>query len=487
VLIADCEVERADGERVRADVALDAGRIAAITEGRAGGLGIEHAARERIDARGGALLPALHDHHLHLYALAAARASIACGPPSVTTRDELASALREAQRALPPGAELRGVAYHESVAGALDRAALDALAPNVRVRLQHRSGALWMLSSAALADAGLADGPPRDGWPAGAELDRDGRSTGRFFRLDGWLAARRGRAAARPSLADASRALAGFGVASATDATPDNDRASARALRAAFASGELLQRIRLMGGADLDVATDEVVAAAERDGIALGERKIVLDERAPLDPDALAREIGLAHAAGRCVAIHCVTRVELALALSALAQAGASAGDRIEHASVAPPELVEDIARLRIAVVTQPGFVFERGDAYLRDVEPRDLPWLYRCAGLDAAGVALAGATDAPYGEPDPWAAMRAAVDRRTRAGHSLGEREALSPERALALFTTRPDAPGGAPRRIQVGARADLVLLDRPWSRARDALSPSHVAATFQNGRRIA
>jgi predicted amidohydrolase YtcJ len=81
---------------------------------------------------------------------------------------------------------------------------------------------------------------------------------------------------------------------------------------------------------------------------------------------------------------------------------------------------------------------------------------------------------------------MQAAVDRRTAAGALLGAGEALSPERALALFTTPPDAPGAAPRRIMPGARADLCLLDRPWSRARGALASDAVAATIAAGRPI-
>jgi predicted amidohydrolase YtcJ len=63
-------------------------------------------------AAGGALIPGLHDHHLHLLAMAAALHSIQCGPPSVRDRDGLAKALREAARAAPRGAWLRGVGYH---------------------------------------------------------------------------------------------------------------------------------------------------------------------------------------------------------------------------------------------------------------------------------------------------------------------------------------------------------------------------------------
>jgi len=199
--------------------------------------------------------------------------------------------------------------------------------------------------------------------------------------------------------------------------------------------------------------------------------------------DALEATIEQAHAAGRDVAVHCVTRAELVLALGAFASVGSQPGDRIEHASIAPPELATKIAALGLTVVTQPNFIRERGDAYAREVEAVDRPWLYRCQGLLEAGVAVGGGTDAPFGDPDPWLAMQAALDRRTPSGIRLGEAEALSPERALALFTTASDSPGGAPRRVAVGEPADLCLLDRPWARARDALSSEQVRLTCVAG----
>jgi predicted amidohydrolase YtcJ len=82
---------------------------------------------------------------------------------------------------------------------------------------------------------------------------------------------------------------------------------------------------------------------------------------------------------------------------------------------------------------------------------------------LLAAGVSVGGGTDAPYGRPDPWAAMAAAVDRAP-----LGPGEAVSPEQALALFLAPLHDPGGHPRRVAVGAPADLCVLDRPWPEAR-------------------
>ena len=76
-----------------------------------------------IDAKARALLPGLHDHHIHLLALAAALGSVRCGPPEVQDREALGAALRAAV----PGEDgwIRGTGYHDSVAGPLGCALLD--------------------------------------------------------------------------------------------------------------------------------------------------------------------------------------------------------------------------------------------------------------------------------------------------------------------------------------------------------------------------
>ena len=441
MLIRNAEVA---GEIV--DVRIADERIAEVARGLPG--------EASLDAKGAALLPGLHDHHLHLLALAAALDSVPCGPPEVRTPADLRRALASAT---PQAGWIRGVGYHESVAGELDRRVLDVLAPGARVRVQHRSGALWCLSSAGVEALGLDAGADHDG----LERDSGGRATGRLFGLDGWL---RERLPARgtPDLCRVGALLAARGVTGATDATPTNGRAELER----FAT--LPQNVLAMG---------PLASGAE------GPHKIVLRERALPTPEALEDEVLSAHRAGRPVAIHCVTRAELVVAAAALHAAGSHAGDRIEHASVAPPELVALLAELPVTVVSQPNFLRERGDDYRRDVEPRDRPWLYRCRGFLEAGVALGGGTDAPFGAADPWLAMQAAVDRRSEAGIALAEAEALTPERAFALFASAPDAPGGPPRRVAPGARADLCLLDRPWKRARDRLDSADVAATVCGG----
>jgi predicted amidohydrolase YtcJ len=272
-----------------------------------------------------------------------------------------------------------------------------------------------------------------------------------------------------------SRRLAAFGVTGLTDATATNGSGELEALVAAALRGELRQRIVVMGSAQLPEVTHPYVTR--------GAVKVLLDERDLPGFEELQETIADAHRSERPAAIHCVTRAELVLATAAFAAAGSRPGDRIEHAAVAPPDALPPLAELSLTVVTQPNFVRERGDAYLADVDARDLPWLYRGRGFLEASVSLGGGTDAPFGEPDPWAAMRAAVDRNTDGGSALGPEEALTPERALALFTSPAAVPGDPPRPIEVGAAADLCLLDRPWSQARSELSNAHVAAAIRDG----
>jgi len=438
------------------------GRIAEI------GPGLDPLSRESVlDAAEGALLPGLHDHHIHLFALAAAQSSLRCGPPAVRNRSELEIALREAR-----GGDgwTRGIGYHESVSGPLDRVALDRAVPDRAVRIQHRSGALWMLNSRAIDRVGLDAGADCEG----VERDRRGRATGRLFRLDDWLRERLG-GSELPSLFEVGRRLASYGVTGLTDATPGNASPELKAFVAALERGELPQRLVLMGRADLP----EVDHAR----LTRGALKLLLDESALPELVEFQGEIEKAHADRRPVAVHCVTRTQLIFALVAFAAAGALEGDRIEHASVVSPEGLALLERLPLTVVTQPGFVYERGDAYLREVDELDLPWLYRCRGLLEAAVPLGGGTDAPFGEPDPWLAMWTAVERRTCSGATLGAEEALTPERALALFTSPADAPGAAPRRLAPGAIADLCLLDRPWAVAREELRNELVVAAIRGG----
>lgn len=465
MLIRGATIEFADAHR--ADVRLRDDRITAIAPR------LQPDADERvIEARGAALFPGLHDHHIHLYATAAALRSIACGPPQVRDAAQLAFAIASA----PVAADgwLRGTGYHESVAGLLDRTQLDAMAPDRPLRVQHRSGRLWMFNSAGLRRLGVDDARAKDD-----PLERrDGRPTGRLYDADSWLRERIGRDSRRPELRAVSRELARRGVTGVTDTSHSNDVDTFED----FANrDDFLQHLVVMGDASLDALASRPTWSSR---VRPGAHKFHLHDHDLPDFDGLCEAIRRSHAAGRAAAFHCVTRGELVYALAALEQAGSIGHDRVEHAGVAPAEALEAMSRLAVRVVTQPHFISERGDDYRRDVAPEDRPHLYRLRSLIDAGIALAAGSDAPYGGLDPWRSMAASTRRRTSEGHVIGDAERLAPEQALRLHLAPLEDPGAAPRRIQVGARADLCLLDRPWSDARTALDQVQVGATWIGGR---
>jgi predicted amidohydrolase YtcJ len=419
-----------------------------------------------VDADGAALLPGLHDHHLHLMALAAARASVLVGPPEVLDEAAFALLLRRACRKSTDG-WVRAVGYHESVAGNLDAATLDRLVPEgarVAVRVQHRSGQLWILNNRAIVATDL--GNLSD---VGVERDAHGWPTGRVYGLDRQLAQRI--PTSTPDLLGAVTEIASYGVTGITDLTPTEDRAELDMLLAHVGRGGFPLDVTVTGG--LGLPTNDLT------GLGIGPVKFLPDHRVP-DPDVLAEGFRRAHDASRNVAVHCVSRVGLVVALWAWREVGARPGDRIEHGGVIPEELFDEIAALGLTVVTQPNFVSERGDAYLADVEPDDVDSLWRCGSLQTRGIAVAAGTDAPFGHPDPWRAMAAAVNRTTASGAVLGGSERISPNAALSLFLGSASSPA-IPRHIVDGAMTDLCLLDRSLDRALADLSSKAVRQTFR------
>jgi predicted amidohydrolase YtcJ len=409
---------------------------------------------DTLDAGGGTVIPGLHDHHLHLHALAATRSSL-----NLDANQPFAAQLRGAP-ARPDG-WLRAIGYHESMAGPLDATILDTIVAERPVRVQHRSGTLWILNGAALRALDAAGAPH-----AGIERDAEGHPTGRLWRADEWL--RTVLPPDSPDLTAVGRELARLGVTGVTDADPQRPADALDRLRA------VPQRVHVMGPVGLALLDD--------DSLSLGPVKVLLDDTGLPGLDELAATVRAAHDADRPIAAHCVTRTQLLLTLAALADAGARPGDRIEHAAVVPDDVVAELRRLGVVVVTQPNFVAERGDEYITDVEPDDLAHLYRCGSLLAAGIPVAAGTDAPFGRPDPWAAARAAVRRRTASGVLLGSGEAVTPGQALDLFLGRAGAPASR-RQVAPGERADLCVLRAPLDVVLEELDAELVAATIIGG----
>jgi predicted amidohydrolase YtcJ len=403
---------------------------------------------ERIDCRGATILPGLVDPHLHLFGLAARDAHLDCA--GFRDLNALLDAVGARAAALDPGVWVRGEGLDETLLGRLPRAAeLERVAPRNPVRLRHRSRHASVLSESGLARLPVEMRGTMTGLIAGRE-DVVGATVGPLVRGE-----------LERGLVRASRELAALGITTVADATPRRWPGLAP-LRRVMDAGSFAQRVFAM-------RPWTAPAWRARGRLYPGPVKIMVEESPTgLVPRAaeLARRIRFAAARGAQVAVHCVGAPTLVAVLEAFAALPRhhrhARRHRLEHLADCPPPLVARIAALELMVVTNPAFVYWRGDVYRTETEGTARAWLYRARSLVAAGISVAGASDAPVVAPSPWVGIAAARMRRTRDGHVLGARERVDAARALAFFTTsaaralRADQLGV----LVPGAPADLIVV---------------------------
>lgn len=432
-----------------------------------------------IDCQGGTLVPGFNDAHCHVLATASSLMAVDCSPSAVSSIDELADLLRRRAADTPAGAWIRATGYNEFYFREKrhpTRRDLDAAVPERPVRLTHRSGHAVVLNSRALALAGITSDTPD---PTYGVIDRDpdsGEPTGLLLEMDEYLDG----VVPPPSREDIyegvrrfNRQCLALGLTSLQDATPGNSPERWRLFKELKEQGILTPDLTLMAGAShLESFLEEGFAFGHRGkGMRLGAAKIMLTmttgSLSP-SPEELQSIVGYAHRNGFQVAIHAVEMEAVETAIEAIRlQAGdlTARRHRIEHCSECPPRLVESLARCGITVVTQPGFIYHSGERYLSEVEEERRAWLYPIGSLKAAGVPVAAGSDAPVAPIDPITGVYAAVTRRAASGDPVLPNESVSADDALRMHTlgsayaSFQEHERGS---VEVGKRADLVLLDR-------------------------
>lgn len=497
LILHNASVITMDPQRPRAQgVAVRDGRIAAVgSEGEVAPL--RTAETRLLDCGGGALLPAFIDAHAHLLAYAASLLSVDCTPAAVASIGDIQRAIREQAEATPQGRWLRAFGYDETALAEKrhpNRHDLDAAAPHHPVRLIHGSGHACVLNSLALRLAGIGLATEE---PPGGYMEREpesGEPSGLLLEMED-LVERAIPPLSSGELAEgvqmASERFLAEGIAALHDASHTNGRSE----------WDLFARLRREGTLPLAVTLLEGFAhlgeLPEADEAALrrGPVKIMLSELGEeVHPDEgeLAAMVAEAHEAGRQVAIHAVEERAVAAAAEAIRRAlerrpRRDHRHRIEHAGLLPPSAARQLAELGVVVVTQPSFLYHRGDLYLARVPPEKQSRLYPLRSLSRAGVALAAGSDCPVAPPGALRGVAAAVARRTAGGAPLGEAEAISVEEALRMHTisaARAAFDEGKCGSIRSGLRADLVLLSAdPTTLPAEELSQVEVRWTMVDG----
>jgi predicted amidohydrolase YtcJ len=423
----------------------------------------------RLDGR--TVAPGLIDSHLHFLECASAAAGVTLS--NAQTIAELLRGLRQAAARTAPGNWIRAFGCDEALIRERrgpTRQELDEVVPRHPLRLRHQTLHASWLNSRAIGLLGLEK--PDFTPPPGARMYRDNanRLTG-LVSMEEWLTAR------MPPMTNAdleararnfSRELAAAGVTSFTDVTVRNSPRHIELFGEMVSWGAIAQHCSLMLGEDHIESWVEVRRKGAEAGVPVLAVKF-RGGREPGDAEFNAR-VETALMAGAGCAFHATEIEEVEAALYALESARARLGRnvtaqitcRIEHGGVIAPEQIPRIAALNVWVVTNPGFIFYRGEKYL--AEPGLVPYTYRGQSLAQAGVRLAAGTDAPVTPARPLAAISAAALRLDRHGHELAPGEKMELAQAYDLFCGAGAALAGRNAgMLRPGSAADLIVMARP------------------------
>ena len=470
---------------------VSAGRRADVEAGAAPG-------HEVIDARGRAVVPGLHDFHLHLVGLARARRSVPLA--DVTSYAELVERVGMAAREEHGWVFGRG--WREEHLDQSHLAALEAAVGERPAMLTSHDGHSVWASRAALRQAGV--GPASDD-PAGGRFERDphgapnGVARERAMSIVDAAAIQLAGASLADPLREQVAELAGLGLTGATDAgdyTARHGMGQYATLGDSFsnlASAGLGGRLRLTvdlpgdaieaaaalglhSGAPLDATRRVGWAKVYADG-ALGSRTAALFEPYScaggdrgimrVSSDDLDALLAAGRQAGITLAIHAIGDRAIATVLDAYERAAPRPHDappnRIEHVQLCRPQDRARFAALDVTASMQPLHCPSDRTAVEACWEGR-AEHAYAWRSLASAGARLAFGSDAPIEPPDPWLGMFAAVHRRyPDESDDWHPEEALSFAAALSAYTLGPALGLGRQDEghLQPGAVADLAVLD--------------------------
>ncbi len=418
---------------------------------------------------GRTVAPGFIDSHLHFLEAASAAAGVQLS----RARDiqELLLELRQAAARTAPGNWLKAFGCDESLLKehrGPTRQELDDVVPKQPLRLRHQTLHASWLNSRAISVLGLER--PDFTLPNGARLHRDSanRLSGLVTGMEEWLSERLPPTTSADLEARAksySRELAAAGITAFTDATVRNGLQHIKLFGALRSWGAIAQQVSVMLGEDYLDDCEAACQLGREIGVAVLAAKF-RGQREPGDMELYAK-VEKALGAGLGCAFHATEIEEVETALSALESARARLGRnavtdahcRIEHGGVIAPDQIGRIADLNAWVVTNPGFIYYRGEKYLS--EPGLIPHTYRCRSLMRAGIRIAAGTDAPVTPARPLVAIAAAASRLDQTRRELALDERLTLAEAYHLFS---GAGAELARRyagtIKAGQAADLIVM---------------------------
>jgi hypothetical protein len=145
------------------------------------------------------------------------------------------------------------------------------------------------------------------------------------------------------------------------------------------------------------------------------------------------------------------------------------------------------IKTLGVIPILQPGFIWELGDNWFRQLGKETCAQLKPFRTLLDNQIPMAFSSDRPVVSGAPLLGIHAAVNQKTRSGQDYAPAERITPEEALRCYTingayaTFEEKIKGS---IEVGKLADLVVLAEDLTQVKpDKIKDIPVTATMVGG----
>lgn len=494
------------------------------------------AAARTLDLGAATIVPGFHDAHNHMAWHGLNLLEVDLSTPPMHDLAGVYAAIADRAAGLGPDDWVVGNGYDQNkLGGHPDRDALDRAAGGRKVWLKHTSGHMCQVSSAVLADLGIAErGVDVDG--GRVVTDTSGRPTGLLQEqaqtLVNGLVLPYPVAALTDAVERAGRQYLAEGITSVTEAGIaggwiGRSPVELAAYQNAYDAGRLPVRVELMVAHDalhpLDAhAEDDAVIGLDLgirtgfgdDWLRIGPAKVFSDgsligrtaamcsdfadtpgERGYLQADAgyLHERIVDLHRSGWRVATHAIGDAAIDVVLDAYADAQrrhprADPRHRIEHFAVANPGQLQRTVDLGVVPVPQGRFAYEIGDGMIAALGPERTAWAYRQRSVLQAGGCLPGSSDRPVVQGAPLLGIHAMVNRRTSSGQPFNVGEAITAAEALSAYTMGSAYASHAEHArgsITPGKLADLTALSGdPTSCDPAAIETIDVVATVVGGR---
>ena len=542
----DADIVLHGGNVITADEKKPRAQGVAVKDGRILWVGTNEGVKQAVgrgtqvrDLKGMTLVPGFIESHNHTLMFGLGLSSIDL--TKVNSIEEISALVKERAAAQKEGTWITGVGYNQNELREKRhpfKEDLDKAAPKHLVSLRHTSAHGIVVNSLALAAAGITRATPD---PEGGKIGKDVKTselTGLLLEspamkliedhmpkpnLEELVAA----------LGNASRKFLSEGITSAMDASVGGNDIPLQiaAYQEAVERGVLKVRHNLAIWSEavfdysrfeesLREGREKLLGLGIRTGLGdeklrIGPFKIIVDGAFStvtavtyepygidandrgcgvlvVEPEKLARLASLIHGLGWQLSIHGIGDKAIDVCLDAFEAAQKSkprknVRHRLEHCTMVLPRMFDRIKRLGIIPVLQPGFIWELGDNWFRQLGKETCAQFKPFRTLLDNKVLMAFSSDRPVVSGAPLLGIHSAVNQKTRTGQDYAPHEKITPEEALRCYTingayaTFEEKTKGS---LAVGKLADLAILAEDLTQIKpERIKDIPVVATMVGG----